>query len=278
MLYKIIGDSCTDLPKNLREDEHICIVPLTIQVGEEQIVDDETFDQKSLLQKMKASDSCPKTACPSPEAYQKEYEAEGDVYVVTLSSQLSGSYNSAEVAKQMFQEEHPEKNIEVIDSKSASVGQTLIAMKIKELVEKGLSFEDVVNKVRTFRDELDTKFVLETLDTLRKNGRLSHIQAILCSALNIKPVMGSTPEGTIRKIDQARGIDKALGVMIKTIEADVTRASEKILGIAHCNHYERAVKVRDELMKRIPFRDSFIVDTAGIASTYANDGGIIVCY
>mgnify|MGYP002508240746 CR=1 FL=1 len=137
----------------------------------------------------------------------KEFDGAEDIYVVTLSAKLSGSYNSAELAKKLYLEEHPNRNIEVIDSKSASIGQTLIVMKIKELSEKGKNFSEISEAIRTFRDNLHTKFVLETLETLRKNGRLNNITAVLCSALNIKPIMGSD-DGMIIKLDQARGVIK----------------------------------------------------------------------
>ncbi len=278
MSYRIIGDSCTDLPESLKKDEHFKLVPLTLIVDDVEVVDDSSFDQKDFLRRVKQSPNSPKSACPSPEDYMKEFEYEGDIYVVTLSSSLSGSYNSAELAKRLYLEEHPNKKIEIIDSRSASVGQTLIAMKIKELLDKGDYFDTVVNTVRSFRDNLKTKFVLESLETLRKNGRLTNLQAIIASALNIKPVMGATPEGTICKLDQSRGIVKALITMAKTIEHDVIKPQEKILGISHCNNYERALFVKDEILKRIPFKDCFIVDTAGVSSLYANEGGIIAAY
>lgn len=278
MSYRIIGDSCTDLPKELKEDLHFKLVPLTLIVDNDSIVDDKSFNQVDFLEKVRLCPNSPKSACPSPEDYMNYFDFDGDIYIVTLSSQLSGSYNSAELAKKLYLEEHPEKKVEVIDSRSASVGQTLIAMKIKELIEQKLPFEMVVEKIHAFRDSLKTKFVLESLDTLRKNGRLSGLQAVICSALNIKPVMGATPEGTICKVDQARGIVKALVAMVKSIEEDVVKPSERILGIAHCNNYERALFVKEEIMKRIPFKDCFIVDTAGVSSMYANEGGIITAY
>lgn len=278
MSYRIIGDSCTDLPKALKEDPHFKLVPLTLIVDNVSIIDDENFNQKDFLERVKAYPLSPKSACPSPEDYMQHFDFEGDIYVVTLSSQLSGSHNSAELAKKLYLEDHPGKNIEIIDSKSASVGQTLIAMKIMELIEAKHPFEAVVEKVNSFRDGLMTKFVLESLDTLRKNGRLSGLQAFIASALNIKPVMGATPEGSICKVDQARGIMKALVQMAKSIEADVIKPNEKILGIAHCNNRERAEFVKEEILKRIPFKDCFIVDTAGVSSLYANEGGIITAY
>jgi DegV family protein with EDD domain len=278
MSYRIIGDSCTDLPKELKGDPRIKLVPLTLILDDVSIIDDETFDQQDFISRVKASPHGPKSACPSPEDFMKHFDYDGNLYVITLSSQLSGSYNSAELAKKLYLEEHPDKKIEIIDSRSASVGQTLILKKIMELEAAGHSYDAIVKAINAYRDSLKTKFVLESLDTLRKNGRLSGLQAIIASALNIKPVMGSTPEGYIYKVDQARGIIKALLQMVKSIEQDVVKPQERILGIAHCNNYERAQFVKEEILKRIPFKDCFIVDTAGVSSMYANEGGIITAY
>ncbi len=278
MSYRIIGDSCTDLPEKLKKDEHFRLVPLTLLVDGEEIVDDETFNQKSFLEKVKASPKEPQSACPSPDDFMKEFDFDGDIYIITLSSNLSGSYNSAELAKRLYLEDNPGKNIEVFDSRSASVGQTLIAMKIRELAEEGNTFQTIVTKVNEFRRGMKTKFVLETLETFIKSGRISGIQAILASTLNIKPVMAATKEGTVEKLDQARGINKALNRMVKIIEKDVIKPGERILGISHCNNYERALFVKEEILKRVPFKEHFIVDTAGVSSTYANEGGIIVAY
>lgn len=278
MSYRIIGDSCTDLPKTLREDEHFKLVPLTLLVDDITFEDNENFNQKEFLMKVKESPTCPKSSCPSPNDYIKEFDFDGDIYVVTLSSNLSGSYNSAEVAKNIYLEDHPDKKIEIIDSRTASVGQTLITMKIKELIEAGHRFDSIIGKIRDFRDGLKTKFVLESLDILKKNGRLSGIQAFLASALNIKPVMGGTPEGTICKLDQARGVTRALLAMVRIIERDVIKPQERILAISHCNNFARAMFVKEEILKRVPFKDFLIVDTAGVSTMYANEGGIIAAY
>ncbi|WP_066715692.1 DegV family protein [Clostridium sp. Marseille-P299] len=277
MSYKIVGDSCTDLPIELKNDANIQLVPLSMQVDDEIFVDDSTFNQLEFLRKMAASKECPKSSCPSPESYMNAFEGADDIYVITLSSKLSGSYNSAELAKKLYLEEHPNKNIEIIDSKSASAGQTVLVYKLKELLEKGTSFKETVEQVYAFRDTMHTKFVLESLDNLRKNGRLSNLTAVICSALNIKPIMGDD-DGEIIKLDQARGVERALLKMIKYVEEDVKDAKNRILGISHCNNYERALFVKEEILKRIPFAKCFIADTSGIASLYANDGGIVISY
>ena len=112
--------------------------------------------------------------------------------------------------------------------------------------------------------------------SLVKNGRLGTVKALVATALKIKPVMGSTDEGTIIQLDQARGMKKALAKMAEQIAADAINPTEKILAISHCNCPERAMAVEKLIREKINVKESFIVDTAGISSMYANDGGIIV--
>ena len=205
------------------------------------------------------------------------YRCEADhVYAVTLSAELSGSYNSAILGKNLFQEAYGDKGIYVFNSRSASVGETLIAMKIAECEEQGMEFAQVVETVEAYISGQHTYFVLETLDTLRKNGRLKGVKAVVATALNIKPVMGATPEGTILQLGQARGVKKALAKMTDEIVKDLKNSKEKILAISHCNCRERAEYVREILMEKAEFKDSLILDTAGISSMYAADGGVIV--
>ena len=277
MSYKIVVDSCGELPENLKKDSHFESVPLEIFVDEYHIVDDETFDQGDFLKKVKESPNSPKSTCPSPERYMEVYSSEAShVYAVTLSSKLSGSYNSAELGKSLYIEEKGEKQIHVFDSKSASVGQTLIAMKIQECEEAGMSFEEVIDTVDAYIAGQNTYFVLETLETLRKNGRLSNLKAFVASALNIKPVMGSTEEGEICQLDQARGMNRALDKMIHVMMEKVQDCEQKILAIAHCNCPQRAKAIAEKVRSLASFKDIFVVDTAGISSMYANDGGIIM--
>lgn len=278
MTYRIIGDSCTDLPENLRQDPHFQTIPLTLQVGDRQMVDDETFNQKEFLKLARECSQCPKTACPSPEMFKKAYECDADnIFVVTLSEHLSGSYNSAVLAKRLFEEEYGEnkKNIAVFSSDSASSGQVNIALFIKELCDQGLPFEDVVKKTLRYRDGMHTYFVLESLDTLRKNGRLTGLQAFFATALNIKPVMGAD-HGVIIKLDQARGINRALTRMCEIIQKEVVEPGKKRLTIAHCNNRERAELVKNELARHMKFKEILITETAGVATLYANEGGIVV--
>ena len=277
MAYKIIGDSCTDITEEMKREGFVSLVPLTLSIEGEEFVDDATFNQQLFIEKMKASTECPKSACPSPERYMQEFEGQEECYVVTLSAKLSGSYNSAVLAKEMYLEEHPNAKIEIVDSKSASCGQMLIAVKLKELKEKGMEFSEVKKRITEFRDTMQTKFVLESLENLRKNGRLGRVTFAICNVLNIRPVMAAE-DGEIIKIDQTRGHNKALMRMIEYIEKDARDVAHKVLGISHCNNRERAEMVKTEILKRLPFKECIIVNTAGVATLYANDGGIIVSY
>lgn len=278
MRYIIIGDSCMDMPEELKRDSHFQTIPLTLQVDEQHFVDDENFDQAAFIKAVAASPNCPKSACPSPGAFLEAYEkADAEmIFVVTLSQHLSGTYNSAVMAKNMFEQKEDRKKIAVIGSDSASCGETLIALEIQRLAEQGLDFEEIEQGARSFLKEMKTYFVLESLEALRKNGRLTGLQAFFASALNIKPVMGAD-SGTIIKLNQARGIKKALDKMIEIFVSEVKNSHEKVVGIAHCNCPERAEYVKMMLEKKMDFRKVCIMDTAGVSTLYASDGGIIVC-
>ena len=277
MSYRIIVDSCGELTDEMKKSGMYKSAPLSMEVNGTHVADDNTFDQARFLRLVAESPHCPRSSCPSPAEYMSLYDCGADrVYVVTLSSELSGSYNSAELGRKLFEEEHSDKKIYVFNSRSASVGETLIAMKIRECEERGMDFEEVKECVESYIKGQNTYFVLENLDTLRKNGRLTGIKSLVASALNIKPVMGSTPAGTICQLGQARGIKRALDKMTDHIVQNAESPEEKVLGIAHCNCPERAEKVREILLGKLKVKSSFIVNTAGISTMYANDGGIIV--
>ena len=179
MKFKIVGDSCTDLTIEDLKKDYFSSVPLTIDVDGYEIVDDHTFNQSDFLRRVAAFEGCPKSACPSPDAYMKSYEGAEDVYVITLSSHLSGSYNSAILAKELYREEHPEAKVHVFDSMSAASGQRLIALLIEKYALEGLDYGDIVEKVTKYIEEMKTVFVLESLDALRKNGRLSDRKSVV---------------------------------------------------------------------------------------------------
>ena len=280
MSYKIVVDSCCDLTPEKKADPHFHRVPLTLMVGGKSYIDDDSFDQKEFLAAVAASPECAKTACPSPGMYMKAYEGEEEmVFVVTLSQHLSGSYSSAILGQRIYEEEHPEqkKQIHVFSSDSACVGESLVAFEIQRLCEEGHPFQEIVDLAGQFIYNMKTYFVLEDMDPLKKNGRLTGLAALVVTALNIRPVMAGD-HGVIVRVGQSRGIERALKTMVKHAIETGSDFANKTLGITHVNCRERAEWVAHLLTDRVTFRDVYITDAAGVATTYAGDHGIVVCF
>ena len=277
MSYKIVVDSCCDLSAQMAQDPCFVRVPLTIRAGGSTFVDDSGLDQGDLLWAMRQSQEAPATACPPPQAYLDAYQGADDVYVATLSALLSGSHNSAEQARLILEEERPEANVHVFNSCSASSGEVLVALKIRELASTGLPFKKVVREVEQFIYQMQTLFVLESLENLRKNGRLTKLQAVVTSALRIKLLCGATPEGEICKLGQALTVKQALTKMVDRMAADPAHQG-RTLAICHCNCLERAFQVRDMVEAKCRFAAVHILEAGGITTVYADDGGIVAAY
>ena len=278
MSYKIVVDSCCELPDELKKDPRFEIIPLGLQVGDWHIMDDENFNQAEFLHKVATTPDCPKSSCPSPQRYMESFQTDKErVYVVTLTSKLSGSHNSAVLGKQLLEETQGKKQIHIVDSKSASVGETQLALKAMELEESGkYSFEEIVDKLEEFRDKMITYFVLDNLEFLKKNGRLTGLKALAATTLNIKPILRAE-DGEIVQAGQGVGVKKALAKMAEIVVEKIEKTGHNVLMISHCNNKKRAESVRDMILSKTDLiKDVKILDTAGVASLYAADGGVIV--
>ncbi len=278
MGFSIIVDSCCDLTPEMRANPIFRSIPLTIRVGGKDYIDDQNLDTSLLIYAMDQSPDASSSSCPSPGDYLEAFrQAEGDIYVVTLSALLSGSHNSAWQAKQMFLEEEPERNIHVFNSCSASAGEVLLAQKLHRLASSGIPFSQVVAQTEQAVTDSNTLFVLENLDNLRKNGRLTKVQAMLTGALRIKLIMGATPEGEICKHGQALSIKQALSKLVEVMAAD-EKHKGKILYIAQCLCPDRAQQLWEMAQKVCQFSGVVITATRGLSSYYANSGGVIAAY
>ena len=158
MNYKIVADSSCDLNEALKEQLNIKLVPFKIDVDDKKFIDDEEMNTMELIDAMKNSPNPVRTSCPSPGDFVSEYRKADNIFAVTISGQLSGTYNSAVLAKDMIQEEEPEKFVHVFDSRSASIGETLVAMKIQELIEKQLNNFEIVEKVESYINGMKNLF------------------------------------------------------------------------------------------------------------------------
>lgn len=277
MSYRIVVDSCGEFTEEMAKDSHFVHAALNLEIDGNHFVDDETFDRLRFLDLVEKSPNCPKSSCPSPEVYRSAFDCGADhLYAVTLSAELSGSYNSAVLGQNLYLEDHPDAKIHVFNSCSASVGETLLAKKIQECEEAGMEFEEVIKAVEAYQAERQTFFVLESLDHLRKNGRLSAAKAFVASALNIKPVMEGNKQGIIEQAGQARGMQKALRMMVELLVERMNKPEEKTVAIVHCNNEARAQFVKEEIEKRTKVKEIIILPSSGVSTLYAAQGGIIL--
>lgn len=278
MSMKIVADSCCDVNPEIEERTDIQLVPLTIQIEDKDYRDDKDLDIDNLIVDMRNSPKVPKTACPSPQDFIERYKGGESVFVVTLSSALSGTYKSAMLAKEIFLEEVENKFIHVFDSLSASVGETLISLHISELINKGLKEVEIVDKVNAYIKDMRTFFTLKTLDNLAKSGRVSQFVARVSSILSVRPIMAGNRKGEIEVHEKVVGARRVFKRLVDVIGEHGQNLEDKILGIAHCNALENALAFKEEVLKRYNFKDIIIVKTAGISTIYANEGGLIIAF
>ncbi len=274
MAYKMIGDSCCDFTKLQMKKGNVVRVPMSIIIGGVEYRDDGIKSQAEWIKLIKEDPGYPKSACPSPDAFFSAYDENCDNYVVTLSSKLSGVYNSAMVAKEMFEEEHEGARIHVFDSKSAAAGESLLVERIIELAEAGCSFDEIVEKVEKYRDEMYTIFVLDDLETFKKNGRLKGLKALVATTMNVKPVLIGD-DGEIKQIDQSIGINHAVNRMLYHVEKKDFDRSLKVR-ITQCDSKELCTKIARILNERFGFEDVKIINAGGLSTTYENPGGVVM--
>ena len=278
----ILADSCCDLSPELLKKTQARVAPLTITIDDTHYVDDGTVDIPPYLAAMKASKNPVRSACPSPDLYAEDIKAaDDDCFIITLSSKLSGSHNAAVLGVQLAEEDMPEKKVHVFDSESASAGETYLALMIHDLIAAGKSFEQIVETVEEKIRSMHTLFVLDSLDNLVKNGRISKTVALLANVLSIRLLMSDDGHGSIKNISKARGIKGALTQMVETCRkhTEGLAAASQRLVISYCNCPERARQVRDMIREKCPAIGEIVMTpTYALSSMYANDGGGVIAY
>lgn len=278
MDYNIVVGSSCDFEDKYGREIHYSKVPFTITVDDVSYRDDENLTGKDIVEIMKKSVNAIKTACPSPNEFMEKYKIGENVFVVTISSKLSGTYNSAMTAKNMYLEQFGNKFIHVFDSLSAAIAETLIVYKIKELIDEERSLTEIIESVDSYIKEQRTLFVLENLDNLIKNGRMSKLKGLFAQFLHIKPILAEDRHGEIKMIDKSRGTKGALKKLVDHIGIQGVVSEKKYLGIFHCNDLQKALYVKELIEKQYNFKEIIITEANGLSAVYADDGGIIIAY
>lgn len=278
MKYQILIDSCGDRTEEMKRDERVTLVPLRLHVGAKEYVDDGSLDRYEILKAMEQSQDIPRSSCPSPMEFVENMNKKSEhIYVITLSEQLSGSYNSACLAKKLIAG-NGEYVVHVINSKSASAGQTVLALLIRRWEEQSVPYEEICKKIDRHVLKMKTRFVLEDLTVLERNGRLSGVKARLADVLHICPVLAATPEGEICQTGQARGIKRGVARLYHQVIEDSKEQLWQCMVISHCCNEQMAIEFKTKIKKEFPDRMVKIVSTGGISTLYAGRGGMIVSY
>ena len=259
------------------------IVPLTLEIGDYRIFDDENFDQDDFIARMKANGGNAKSACPAPDAFKKAYEGDYEaVFVLTITNQLSGTYNSALQGKMLYEEEfNDDKKIIVFDSLATAGLETLVAKKIKALAESGKNTDDIQKEIESYIvNNTGLYFCLESLDALKSNGRLFALAAKVLEKIRVKLICKRTTQGNISLAAQDITLNRAMMKMSNLIANDLEGKdlSGETLVVSYVCCEDRAKQVAAKICEKAKFGNVEILKASGLNSLYASDGGIIVSY
>lgn len=278
-MYKVIGDSSTEVNPAFLEKYPVDIVPFKLNLDGIEYVDDSNLDVDAFVETMKASSNLPKSACPSPSDFIERFDEDCDeIYIVTISSKLSGTYNSATMAINLYEAENQnQKKIHVFDSLGAAAGETLVARMIHECKNAGMTFDEVVDHVTKYTKDMRVMFISESLDNLIKNGRISKWKGMLATTLKIHPIMGSDGEGEIKLVEKVRSANKAYLRLIELIENAMSKEEKPFFAVTHVGNPERANQIQ-EAIEKVGDIEVFNIKCAGLSSLYADKKGIIVAF
>lgn len=272
---KIVTDSSCDLNSEIIQKYNIEIVPLNVSFGDK-IYEDGYIEKSEFYEMMDKSPVLPKTSCPSPEKFIKSYEGEEDeILVITLAAKLSGTYSTAVLAKKMFEEEHPTKKVAVIDTQTGSIGQGLLIVKAAQLAEEGKSLDEIVQIIESIKREVVFYGSLETLENAIKGGRINPLAGKLINALNFKVIV-KIGNGEVKPFDKARGDNNSIKKMVENVSSSIQSGEVKSLAIAHANCLEKALKVKEMMLKKHDFKSIMISDIGSVMGTYSSKGAVLV--
>ena len=272
---KLLVDGGCDLPKEIMKKYNIELVGLNVSFNDESYIAGEEIDNETFYKKMSESKELPKTSCPSPDRFLEAYKCDEDILMITVSSILSGTYSSANLAKDMYKDENDNKKIEILDSMSGSIGQGLLAIKAAELISEGKTLEKIVETLEVLKNNVIFYGTLETLENAIKGGRINPLAGKLINALNFKAIIQVT-EGVVKPIDKARGTNSSLKKVLDYVKSSINYTEEKILVIAHAHCEDKAYKIKESLEKEYKFKDIIISEIGPVMGTYTSQGAILI--
>lgn len=269
---KIVADSSA----NLMELKTVAFdaAPLKIITGQREFVDDRNLDLDEMIAFFKSYKGRSQSSCPNPEDWLMTFGDAEDVFCVAITSGLSGSYNAACIAKEMYETEHPGRRVFVIDSLSAGPELTLLVEKLEELVVAGKSFEEICDYMPEYQKKTGLLFMLESLNNFAANGRVSPAVAKIAGVLGIRIVGKASNAGTLEPTDKCRGEEKSLKTILKHLKERGLKTGKVIL--AHCLNESAANTLKNLIETDLPNVTVKIGKNLGLCSFYAEKGGLLV--
>ena len=269
---KIVADSSANLLQ--LQKIPFAVAPLKIIADKTEFVDDSALDAGSMVSWFDSYKGKSKTSCPNPSDWLNAFEDYDEIFCVTITSGLSGSYNTASIAKQMYESENAGKQVHVIDSLSAGPELVLLIEKLEEYIGQGMPFEAICREIEAYKQTTGLVFVLESLKNFAANGRVSPAVAKIAGVLGIRIVGKASLQGTLEPINKCRGEAKALSAIIGYMEKE--GLEEGKVRIAHCQNEAAAQELADKLAERFPKAQMQIHTCRGLCSYYAEKGGLLV--
>ncbi|MCE5170540.1 DegV family protein [Paenibacillus profundus] len=279
MTIHIITDGSSDLTPEIIQQFGIHVVPLYVRFGQEVLTSD--MDTTVFYERMREEEELPKTSSPSPADFYHMYRSlgtENDILVLALTSSLSSTYNHAVMAKEMYEEEGHPNQVEVIDTKTTSLGLGLLAVRAAQLAKEGAGLQDLMNKMMNYVNQTRTYFTLDTLENVIRGGRLSRLKGTVASMLNIKLLMEANEEGAIEVMEKIRGTQKTLRRLLEKVGDAWHQVDKDWVALAHSNCEERAKAFLKELMDKYHFDQVLFINMGPIIGTYAGEGGVLVTF
>ncbi len=269
---KIVTDSTQDFSPDYMEKHGVSIVPLTVHFGDEQFLDGIELRAGAFYEKLRTSPHHPRTSQPSPAAFQNVFseltEDGSEVVAITLSSNLSGTFQSATIAK----EELPHRKIHLIDSKQASAGHGLMALIASQMAQENCSAREIMEEMNRLIDNMVTLFCVDTLDYLARNGRIGKAQHVLGSMLKLKPILGLDKEGCVVSVDRVRGKGKVIPRILEILEEKIPQNTAIYAAITHAEAPEEAKELKEAVGSVYTYEKYFETEIGAIIGTHTGPG------
>ncbi|MEG0050847.1 MAG: DegV family protein [Terrisporobacter sp.] len=273
---KLITDGSCDLSQQIIEESQVEIVDVMVSFGDKSYSTRTDITISQFYDMMKDFNELPKTSCPSPNQFIEAFNCQEDnIIVLCLTSKLSGIYNSAVLAKKMYEEEFGnKKRVEIIDSTTGCIGQGLLVSQVGRMINDNKDMDEILKKIDELKNELVFYGALHTLENAIKGGRINPIAGRIANVLNLKGIVHVT-DGLVKPIDKARGEKNSINKVVDYIKNNIDKCSGKILAVGHANCPEKALKVKEILEQTYNFEEIHIMEVGPSMGVYTAEGAIL---